>query len=83
MIHPDLTGKETEVKVMTLIILTMISSAFGGLGGAMAVGIDGLILGGSIGFVIGVSIWAIATMAVQWQHQRRLDRYFNESNRRE
>jgi hypothetical protein len=69
--------------MMTLIILTMVGSAFGGLGGAAAIGRDGLILGGSIGFIIGATVWTVASMIIQWQHERRLNHYFVESNRRE
>ena len=69
--------------MMTLIILTIVGSAFGGLGGALAIGFDGIFLGGSIGFVFGAAVWAVGSMTAQWQYQRRLDRYFDESNRRE
>lgn len=68
---------------MELVLLTLAGSVLGGLGGGISSGGDGLLLGGSIGFVVGATIWTFASMAVQWQHERRLDRYFNETKRYE
>jgi hypothetical protein len=57
--------------------ITMLGSILGAASGALSSGIDGLILGGAIGLVAGVAIWSLVNMGAQWQHERRLNRYFN------
>ncbi len=60
--------------------ITMLGSIVGAAGGAASSGADGLVLGATIGCLAGVAIWSLANMNAQWQHERRLNRYFSNVN---
>ena len=69
--------------MMMLVTLTMLGSALGAASGVVSSGTDGLILGSAIGFITGVTIWSLVNMSAQWQHERRLNQYFNNVSQKE
>jgi hypothetical protein len=69
--------------MMMLVTLTMLGSVLGAASGVVSSGTDGLILGSAIGFITGVTIWSLVSMSAQWQHERRLNQYFNNISHEE
>ena len=65
--------------MLTLLIMTSAGLMTGALGGALSAGGHGLIVGGSIGLVIGSVTWAALAMIAQARHERRLNRYFQHN----
>ena len=66
---------------MLWLIVMSFSGLFTGLiGGGISAGSEGMIVGGSAGFMGGALLWALATTAVQVRRERRLDRYFQQQD---
>jgi hypothetical protein len=56
----------------TLLILAMLGITAGGAGGAMTNGFDGMVLGGSAGFVLGVLAWITDNINAERQSRELL-----------
>jgi hypothetical protein len=67
--------------LLTLTLLVLAGMGIGVGCGALLGSVDGLILGGTVGFVAGVSLWYLATTYEYVQHERRLNRYFTDNHR--
>lgn len=65
--------------MLTLLIMVSVGLTTGALGGALSAGGHGLIVGGSIGLVLGSATWAVLAMIAQARRERRLDRYFQHN----
>jgi len=61
-----------------LLILALSGTTVGSIGGAVVLGVEGTILGGSMGIVGGVLCWTVVGMIERIQSERRLDRYFRQ-----
>ena len=65
--------------MLTLLIMAFTGLATGALGGALSAGGRGLIVGGSVGLVLGSMTWAVLAMLAQARRERRLNRYFQHN----
>ena len=62
---------------MLMLILLVITTTFAGaLIGVALSGLDGLILGGSTGWVLGVALWTLSNVVAYARRERRLNAHF-------
>jgi len=58
--------------MMALMILSMLGISAGAVGGALTNGLDGMVLGGSAGFVLGVLAWITDNISAERQSRELL-----------
>ncbi len=58
--------------MIALMILAMLGISAGAVGGAMTNGLDGMVLGGSAGFVLGVLAWITDNISAERQSRELL-----------
>ena len=58
--------------MMILMIVTVLSTSVGGIGGLAVAGLEGFILGASLGLTTGVAVWALISLYLDIIRRERL-----------
>jgi hypothetical protein len=66
--------------MLQLIVMAFTGTFTGLVGGGMAAGYEGMLVGGSLGLMLGAFAWATMSTVAQIRRERRLNRYFNQQD---
>ncbi len=67
--------------VEALIIMAATGALTGAAGGAFASNYSGVVIGGSVGLVLGSMLWTALTIVAQTRRERRLGQHFHQETR--